>query len=60
MLDACVRAAGRSWWGKADLAGGRVQGAGGELSRTHVCERMPSYLIRTLREGVEDVECRAL
>ena len=44
MLDACVRAAGRSWWGKADLAGGRVQGAGGELSRTHVCERMPSYL----------------
>ena len=46
VLDACVRAAGRSWWGKADLAGGRVQGAGGELSRTHVCERMPSYLIR--------------
>ena len=45
VLDACIRAAGRSWWGKADLAGGRVQGAGGELSRTHVCERMPSHLI---------------
>ena len=46
VLDACVRAAGRSWWGKADLAGGRVQGAGGELSRTHVCQCIPSYLIR--------------
>ena len=30
--------------GKAELAG--APSAGGELSRTHVCERMPSYLIR--------------
>ena len=29
--------------GKAELAG--APSAGGELSRTHVCERMPSHLI---------------